>query len=793
MRRTIRCCSVLLLLVFPALAAPKTQKAAPPAPPLAAPQLMHPSAGGYLDLASAVSWRPVEGAQSYSIDVCADAACSRVVDHAANVTRTYWQPSIPRVGSYFWRVTANSSSRGNASSTVTPFGVALTIRGSVFDDPRAIALRQNFTPLAGVRVRVYREGVTAQPAASLTTNAAGLYEFHTNDPGVYWVAVDSKSIRVPGSDRVWAQQTYAPPGGICTKLDGKLYERTPAGACFGGRTIGTSMDASDDASSFATSKHVARIDLQDTSTDVDFGFSFNAVTSLEDYDSDDRPVQGSLRQFVVNANAVDGPNEMRFVPLVRAVEAKSKNLIGVAPQWWTIALRRPLPELRDAGTAIDGTAYSFVAPNSPLAANRGRVGTDQAPTARTVGDVERRLSPELELVTPGEEGLVCTGDCTVRHIALHGAASSIVIRTAIATIEHAIVGAHADATAVGKTGTAGIQLERGLTSVHDVYVADQRTGGIVAATVDAHVRAERVEITRCGEPQGGAGIVLLSDDSTIRASLLEQNFGAGIVLGVPTGGPAVKRNLIDTCTISGNAFGIVLSPGASENQISSNVVMWNRFGGIVVAPFESTAVPSRNRLEANRFNENGGRPIALDPKHPEYESMPESASCERRPAQANGGVAPPHITSVRLQRDDQDRETIVVQGETCPGRTVQLYQSYATTAIRAGTSPVTKIHGTESDGKEKETIVASAHEILPSIGEFNPILAAATSADGKFQFVVPVLRTAKESPKPRRDQEFEFRFADFAVINPADTAFTALAIDPEGNTSELGLRHLVER
>lgn len=786
MRRTIRCCSVLLLFALPALAAPKPAPGAAPRR-LDAPQPMHPAAGGYLDLGSAVSWRPVEGAESYSIDVCADAACSRVVDRAANVTRTYWQPKIANVGSYYWRVTANSASRGSASGAITPFAVARTIRGSVFDDPRAISLRQNFTPVAGARVRVYRDGATAQPVATLTTNAAGLYEFHTNDAGVYWVAVDSRSIRAPGSERVWAEQTYAPPGGICTKLSGATYERTPAGACFGGRMIGVS----DDASSFATSRHVARIDLQDTADEVDFGFSFNAVTSLEDYDSDDHPIQGSLRQFVVNANAIGGPNEMRFVPLVRAVEAKTRNLIGVAPQWWSVALRRPLPELRDAGTAIDGTAFSFVAPNSPLAANRGRVGTEQAQTARTVGDVERRLSPELELVTPGEEGIVCSGVCTVRHVALYGASSSIVIRAESATIEHTIVGAHADATAVGKTGAAGIQLERGLTIVQDVYVADQRTGGIVAATAAAHLRAERAEITRCGQPEAGAGIVLLSDDSSIRSSLLEQNFGAGIVLGLPTGGPGVKRNLIEACTISGNAFGIVLSAGASENRIASNVVMWNRFGGIVVAPFESAAVPARNRIESNRFNENGGRPIALDPKHPDYESMPESASCERSASQANGGIAPPHITSVRLQRDAEEHEIIVVQGETCPGRIVQLYQSYATTAIRSGGTPVTKIHGTSAELKQKETLTARSNEVLPSIGEFNPV-SSVTTADGKFQFTVPVLRP-KIDRTPQPDEEFAFRFADLATVDPADTAFTALAIDAEGNTSELGSRHLVER
>lgn len=788
MRRMIRCCSVLLLLAFPAVAAPRTTtKAAPAAARLLAPEPMTPSSGGYLDFGTAVSWRPVEGADSYSVELCADAACSRVVDRASNLTRTWWQPKIPRTGAYYWRVTANSASRGSAASSVAPLTVALTIRGGIFDDPRAISLRQSFMPVAGARVRIYRDGSTSQPMATLTTNAAGIYEFHTNDPGVYWVAADSRSIRGGSNDRTWAEQTYAPPGGICTKLDGSTYERTPAGACFGGRIIGKS----DDASSFATSRHVARVDLRDVADNVDFAFSFNAVTSLDDYDSDDRPIQGSLRQFVTNANAIQGPNEMRFVPLVRAVEAKTKNLVGVAPQWWTIALKRPLPELRDAGTAIDGMAFSFVAPNSPLIPNRGRVGTEQAPAARTVGDVERRLSPELEVVLPGEEGVVCGGSCSVRNIAVNGAASSIVIRAAGSTIEHAIVGAHADATAIGKTGTAGIQLERGVTSVHDVYIADQRTGGIVVANADAHVRAERAEITRCGQPEGGAGIVLLSDDSTVRSSLLEQNFGAGIVLGLPTGGSPVRRNAVDSCTISGNAFGIVLSPGASENRIVSNIVMWNRFGGIVVAPFENAAVPARNRIDGNRFNENGGRPIALDPKHPDYEAMAESASCDRRAAQANGGIAPPHIASVRLTRDAQDREVIVVDGETCPGTTVQLYQSYATSGVRSGGETVTKIHGTSQELKEKETIVARNNEVLPSIGEFNPI-ASALTADGKFQFTVPVIRP-KADVKPRPDQEFEFRFADFAVVDPADTAFTALAIDAEGNTSELGVRHLVER
>jgi hypothetical protein len=58
--------------------------------------------------------------------------------------------------------------------------------------------------------------------------------------------------------------------------------------------------------------------------------------------------QGSLRQFLQNANAVAGQNAMRFVP------AALTNASGGGGSWWSIAVTTDLPVVRDAGTTIPG-------------------------------------------------------------------------------------------------------------------------------------------------------------------------------------------------------------------------------------------------------------------------------------------------------------------------------------------------------------------------------------------------------------------------------------------------------
>ncbi|MCA9067256.1 MAG: hypothetical protein KDA96_29555, partial [Planctomycetaceae bacterium] len=82
--------------------------------------------------------------------------------------------------------------------------------------------------------------------------------------------------------------------------------QTVSGGLYGGRTI----NVSDDATSFTTSEHITRaIVTTGNVTNLDSGFSFSVLTDTRDGDDDlsnARSVQGSLRQFIQNSNALVG-------------------------------------------------------------------------------------------------------------------------------------------------------------------------------------------------------------------------------------------------------------------------------------------------------------------------------------------------------------------------------------------------------------------------------------------------------------------------------------------------------
>lgn len=89
-------------------------KGGPPAAPealLPAPRVVVPAAGGAFDQANPrFAWRPVDGARSYTVEVCADAQCGQLVDRATGVTRTSWAPDGLPLGDLQFRVTAVAGS-----------------------------------------------------------------------------------------------------------------------------------------------------------------------------------------------------------------------------------------------------------------------------------------------------------------------------------------------------------------------------------------------------------------------------------------------------------------------------------------------------------------------------------------------------------------------------------------------------------------------------------------------------------------------------------------------------------
>jgi len=657
----------------------------------------------------------------------------------------------------------------------------LVIAGGVYEDHAALAVRTGFTPVANVSVHVYRDGGDRTPGAddariaTTKTNAAGVYMVDVDKPGSYWVAVDSHTF---GPKDSWAEQTFGPAGALCAQPDGSIRTNYLDGACVGGRTTA----ASDDASTLPASEHVAFVTLGESATRVDFAFSFDVVTSLTDGPN----IQGSFRQFLTNANAIKGPNRMRFVPLTPATQQRDTTF-GVPPRWWVLTLASPLPELRDEDTTIDGTAYSFLAPSSVVNPHPGRIG--EPPTMKPQENVVPRLEkPELELRLAGAEGIVCAARCGIRALSMHGAPAAVILR-ADARIEHVLIGASPDAEPAQTMGDAALQIERGTTIARHLHATMQSRAGIIVAR-EARLDAERLDISRCGDPQRGAGIVLLSNGSSIRSSSITANPGAGIIIGSLDGSTPSQGNIIDGSTISSNVGGVILGPGSSRNVIARNDIMWNRLGGVTVAPYQ-TAPPRENRISANRFDENGLRPIVLhtDVEDPNQLS-PGAGTCQRTANTPNDGIPTPQVTSVRMEIEN-NLARVTVRGRACPGDVVELYQSFVTSGVRE--EKASDIPRIRSD-KTIETITTQEREMqLPSIGEFNYLGSANATADGTFEAMFPVPLIQPTSAVSKTDEETEVWASQVLVYSkPTDRAFSAIAIDAAGNTSEMSVRRGVD-
>lgn len=660
------------------------------------------------------------------------------------------------------------------SATAQSGGMA--IAGGVYEDRLVLAVRPHFIGAEGVTVKLHRDDGDRTPSAgdvavaTTKTGRGGMYVFRVDRAGDYWVSVDSRSFHA----NAWPEQTFGPAGSLCTHPDGTTRTTWYEGACFGGRTT----RGADNASSLLTSEHLALVTLRDQQlTSVDFAFSYDAVIST----ADGEPMQGTLRQYLLNANAVPGANRMRFVPLERAIEQRETNY-GVAPRWWTITLTSPLPEIKDDDTTIEGTAYNFLSPASAADVHPGRFG--EPPTLYSgERQVSRLRKPELEIIATGAAGIVCNATCGLRGFALHGASSGIITR-ADARIEHVLVGAAPDGEpATG--GVIGLQIELGTTVARHFLVTSQSRQGINVAR-EAKLDGERLDVSRAGEPLTGAGIALFSTGSSIRSSMVTANPGAGIILGATDGSVPANGNSIDGNTISGNQAGVILSPGSSRNVIVRNDIMWNRIGGVTVTPFDKTP-PRENRISANRFDENGLRPIILDLESADPNMLhPGAESCAASATSANNGISAPRMTNVRVAEDGGMRATI--RGRACPGQIVEIYQSFATSGVVDQASPVMpQVRGEEN---ERETLTTENRTFgLPSIGEFNYLGATNTAADGTFEatFPLPVITPVGADAETEEETDI-WATQVLPAAAPDDRAFSAIAIDAAGNTSEMSIR-----
>jgi hypothetical protein len=532
---------------------------------------------------------------------------------------------------------ADAAAAGALRQQINPL-VARQITGTVYEDINGDASVSGDPGAANVAVRLYRDTnddgrVNAGDTflSATTTDGSGGYNFgiDTDLTGAhYLIAVDSRSVRPAtplnggyAPDDIWAQQTFG---------DDPATSALDVAARYGG-VVAAVSDLFDPVSTNPDRnryQHLARTDVGGgDAAGVHFGFSFNVVTNTRAGDAADdaggegRTVQGSLRQFLQNGNALAGANAMRFVPAVPT------NAAGGGGQWWRIAVSSDLPAILDPGTALDGTAYFATDgvterdDNPGSLGSGGSVGTD----LRALPTVGR---PELEIVGTANQtlGLDLQADnASVRRLAIYGFGdrvnrvtdANIRIDGQTGTvIEECVIGASAasfTAPGAGRTGD-NIRLGRGSGgSILGNLIGFADGNGIGTWREADGWRIEGNEIAGNARADAGRnGISLVRCTRTIVVgNLIRENGGAGIDTRNCTG-----ANILTSNTIWRNGIGVsgqVVSPGVrlfgADNVIDRNLVYENYGAGLMVTSGAGRNTITRNSIHANgTIVNNGGSP-----------------------------------------------------------------------------------------------------------------------------------------------------------------------------------------
>ncbi|HKQ56778.1 MAG TPA: SdrD B-like domain-containing protein, partial [Candidatus Eisenbacteria bacterium] len=285
----------------------------------------------------------------------------------------------------------DSTVTGNQPTVTTV--TAPTISGRVFEDlnygggaGRSLAASAGVVR-PGTRVEFY--DATGAYLAADTTDAAGLYAFDGWAPGSYTVRVvngmvtSSRPGAVAGLLPVQTFRAVASTGTAVAEADrvgGEIPARADAGSNLTAQTLAALTTAT------TTAQSVAVVTLGTASiSGIDFGFGFDVVVNANDAG------QGSLRQFLLNANALGntglaqagqtpGVETSIFMVSDGAVHpglrAGLASLLtgGVVP----ITAQSALPAVTGASTRVDGgTQTANVGDSNPGALGTGgTVGVD---------------------------------------------------------------------------------------------------------------------------------------------------------------------------------------------------------------------------------------------------------------------------------------------------------------------------------------------------------------------------------------------------------------------------------
>jgi hypothetical protein len=472
--------------------------------------------------------------------------------------------------------------------------VGAVLAGTVFEDVNygggsGRSLANALTANTAFGTTIQRPGATVELydasgnyISSTTTNASGAYSFNVTSVATYTVRVVNSTVTSARSLVTGASaaglvpvQTYV--RNDVNRVGGEAPEKQDAAANTGAQTLtdlntGTGATALTAQSVSAVAVPVAGV------SDANFGFNFDAITSTRDAG------QGSLRQFILNSNALDNVNlaqtglpagQETSVFMISNGAGTTGLRAGLANQFSggaaTITLATTPPAITDGNTAINGSRQT---------AQTG----DTNPVVTTAG--AESTGPEVVIDFGTQTGF----------------------STSVANTSFIGLGL-TNATPNMGSGNAALSILAGATGAvvqnNTLYDsgANMRINGVGGATVTGNISRHSLNNNSDGIEMTG------SSSNTITNNQFLNNAGYGI--DFITG--ASNSNTITGNVFSGNGFnssngqtaGIGLRDASSNNVITNNTFTANVGNGI-------TALQGINNVfSRNSFYDNGALGIDL--------------------------------------------------------------------------------------------------------------------------------------------------------------------------------------
>ncbi|MFK7603176.1 beta strand repeat-containing protein [Deinococcus sp. SM5_A1] len=556
-----------------------------------------------------------------------------------NVSCTGGGTVIPNYAAGTFTLDATATEAGNTiSCTVSNAFMTYSISGQVYEDynygggaGRAYNLGQGMSLRPGVRVELYGAAGGNVLALALT-DSGGAYTFPNQFPGNYKVrAVNNfvTSSRAGGC----TPSTLVGTAPTCSQLPVQTFINSAS-------QVGGANPAGTDPALSSTilptnAQSVAAVSLSSANvTGVDFGYSFSTVVNAGDAAT---PGQGSLRQFIVNANAlantslaqsgnrgavVTGANEALPAARDTSIFMIPSGALTGGVAIITVGTTAALPTITRSSVSIDGTTQTINIGNT----NAGTLGT-----SGTVGYINTLTlnavqKPEVQLVGSSATLLLgldlAASNLQVRGLSVYGFGSTannnnsanIRINSGFSNtrIEANILGSSATAFPCGGSATSSgigdnIRSVSGVGGVVQNNLIGCSAGkgfGVEANSVNwlivnNEIRGNGVGNTNLdGIDLENAG----SKNHTVRGNLIAQNAGVGVDGYQGGGGNTVTQN-----TITGNGTGQGGAPGetagvrvySSGNTISNNVIALNYGAGVMVVNVNSGNLISQNSIYDN--------------------------------------------------------------------------------------------------------------------------------------------------------------------------------------------------